>query len=91
MQYLGLAQAAQYIELTHNFGNIALLAMLGKLNIIDAILAKKVANAYRNYRRLQHAARLQGNMQAIVPFQAIENDANAVKLLWHQVFKTVSI
>ena len=91
VQYLGLAQAAQYIELTHNFGNIALLTMHGKLNIIDAILARKVANAYRNYRRLQHAARLQGNMQAVVPFQAIENDANAVKLLWHQVFKAVSI
>jgi [glutamine synthetase] adenylyltransferase / [glutamine synthetase]-adenylyl-L-tyrosine phosphorylase len=86
VQYLVLAHAAQYAELTNNFGNIALLKSLGSLGIIDATLAEKVADAYREYRRLQHAARLQGNMQAKVEIASVQSSANAVVSLWKAVF-----
>ncbi len=86
VQYLVLANAAQYAELTNNFGNIALLKTLGKLGIVDENLAESVANAYREYRRLQHAARLQGNMQAKVENALVQHQADAVKRLWQNVF-----
>ena len=86
VQYLVLAHAAKHAELTHNFGNISLLKILGKLKIIDQKLAEKVANAYREYRRLQHAARLQGNMQARVKSNLVQNHVDAVERLWQHIF-----
>lgn len=86
VQYCVLANAAQYPELTQNLGNIALLARLGVLDIIDKKLAQQTADAYREYRRLQHAARLQGDMQAKVELVQLEVHANAVINLWKQVF-----
>jgi glutamate-ammonia-ligase adenylyltransferase len=86
VQYLVLANAAQYSELTKNMGNIALLARLGALGIIDTELAQKTADAYREYRRLQHAARLQGDMQAKVNHAQIKAHAEAVANLWKSVF-----
>ena len=86
VQYLVLVHAAQHIELTNNFGNIALLKTLAKLKVIDEKLAEKVANAYREYRRLQHAARLQGNMQAKVEFSLVQTYVKAVMGLWQRVF-----
>jgi glutamate-ammonia-ligase adenylyltransferase len=86
VQYLVLANAAQYPELTNNDGNIALLKTLGKLGLIDVYLAQQVGDAYREYRRLQHAARLQGNTQAKVEFAEVQQNAEAVKSLWKAVF-----
>jgi [glutamine synthetase] adenylyltransferase / [glutamine synthetase]-adenylyl-L-tyrosine phosphorylase len=81
-----LANAALYPELTNNFGNIALLKTLGTLGIVDATLAQHVADAYREYRRLQHAARLQGNMQAKVENSTVKTHADFVVKLWEEVF-----
>jgi len=86
VQYLVLVHAAQHAELTNNFGNIALLKTLGSLEIIDENLAEKVSDAYREYRRLQHAARLQGNMQAKVDNSLVVQQQLAVIVLWKQVF-----
>ena len=86
VQYLVLVHAAQHAELTNNFGNIALLKTLGSLEIIDENLAEKVSDAYREYRRLQHAARLQGNMQAKVDNSLVAQQQLAVIVLWKQVF-----
>ncbi len=86
VQYLVLANAIAHIELTANIGNIALLAYLGEKGIIDQNLASQTADAYRQYRRLQHAARLQGDMQAKVNFAEIEMHAKAVNTLWQAVF-----
>ncbi|MFM9834526.1 MAG: bifunctional [glutamate--ammonia ligase]-adenylyl-L-tyrosine phosphorylase/[glutamate--ammonia-ligase] adenylyltransferase [Methylophilaceae bacterium] len=86
VQFLVLAHAAKYAELTNNIGNIALLKTLGLLGLIDTNLAKQVADAYREYRRLQHAARLQGNMQARVEITLVQYHADAVKRLWQAVF-----
>lgn len=88
VQYLVLAYAAKHDVLTGNIGNIALLAKLGDLGIIDADLAQQSADAYREYRRLQHAARLQGEMEAKVECALVEQHAKAVSSLWDTVFLT---
>jgi [glutamine synthetase] adenylyltransferase / [glutamine synthetase]-adenylyl-L-tyrosine phosphorylase len=90
VQYLVLANAAQHLALTKNLGNIALLAEMGALGIIDQTLAQQTADAYREYRRLQHAARLQGDMQAKVELFQVEHHAIAVSALWKQVFPSAT-
>ena len=86
VQFLVLEYAAQYSQLTENVGNIALLKLCSNLGIITADLADKVADAYREYRRLQHKIRLQGIAQARVEFMQIEQGQHAVIELWQKVF-----
>ena len=86
VQYLVLAYASQYRELTRNLGNIALLEMLGGLGLVDAVLAHQVAQDYRDYRRRQHAIRLQGGQKARVPLDRVSENVMAVRSLWQQVF-----
>ena len=64
VQYLVLAHAHQHVELTRNSGNLALLKSAAKLGLIAAELAEQVRKAYRQYRRWQHALRLQGAQYA---------------------------
>ena len=52
--------------LTRNAGNIALLGFAGELGLVPAALAAQVADAYREYRRLQHKVRLTGAAHARV-------------------------
>ncbi len=87
VQYLALAHAGQYPELTGNIGNIALLKMLGELGLLDKPKAKRVAAAYRQYRRLQHSIRLQGASKARVPLADIQPQVKAVRGLWGEVFE----
>ncbi|MPS48776.1 bifunctional [glutamate--ammonia ligase]-adenylyl-L-tyrosine phosphorylase/[glutamate--ammonia-ligase] adenylyltransferase [Methylobacillus sp.] len=86
VQYLVLAHASQYPELTRNLGNIALLDILGGLGLVNAALAHEVAQAYRDYRRRQHAIRLQGDQKARVSLDQVEREVSAVRCLWQQVF-----
>ena len=86
VQFLVLNHASKYPQLTGNLGNIALLKLCASLGIIDAGLADKVANAYREYRRLQHAIRLQGVTQGKVDFLLVEQHSLAVIALWVAVF-----
>ncbi|WP_089374891.1 bifunctional [glutamate--ammonia ligase]-adenylyl-L-tyrosine phosphorylase/[glutamate--ammonia-ligase] adenylyltransferase [Methylobacillus rhizosphaerae] len=86
VQYLVLAHAHQYPQLTRNLGNIALLDILGGLGLVDATLANRVAQVYRDYRRRQHALRLQGDSKARVPLSRVESEVSAVRALWQQVF-----
>ncbi len=51
VQFMVLAHARAHPELTANAGNIALLGLAGTLGLIDAGLAAKVQEAYREYRR----------------------------------------
>ncbi len=87
VQYLVLAYAAKHEVLTQNLGNITLLNQLATLGIIDADIAQQVGDAYRAFRRLQHASRLQGDMQAKVEYQQVEMHAKAVVTLWESVFE----
>src|SRR5665647_1045732 len=52
VQYLVLARAHRYPQLTGNLGNIALLKMAGELGLIPLAAAMTVRDGYREYRRL---------------------------------------
>ena len=86
VQYLVLIHANKYPQLTDNKGNIALLKRLGALQIIDNDLAEKTAVAYREYRRMQHALKLQGATQMRVDFSHVSTHSSTVNALWNQVF-----
>ncbi|HYN54816.1 MAG TPA: hypothetical protein VES38_08935, partial [Methylotenera sp.] len=78
--------AKQYPQLTENVGNIALLKLLASLRIIEVDAAEKVALAYRGYRKMQHALKLQGVMQTRVEVALVSTHVIAVTTLWKQIF-----
>jgi [glutamine synthetase] adenylyltransferase / [glutamine synthetase]-adenylyl-L-tyrosine phosphorylase len=86
VQYLVLNHANMHLQLTGNIGNIGLLKLLASLNIIEHDLAEKVVLAYRDYRRMQHALKLQGAPHMRVEAASVSTHMVAVKALWHQVF-----
>jgi glutamate-ammonia-ligase adenylyltransferase len=86
VQFLVLQHAAAYPQLTANSGNIALLKLCGDLGLIDAGLAAKVGDAYRQLRKLQHQLRLQGQDLARVDPALVANHAAHVTLLWQAIF-----
>ena len=67
VQFLVLAHAHRHAELTGNLGNIALLRIAAGCGLLDAALAERCRDAYREFRRLQHALRLNGARYARVP------------------------
>ena len=85
VQYLVLGHARRHPELTGNLGNIALLRIAGELGLIDPQQAKAAGNAYREYRRLQHARRLTATPRALVPLAEVEEHIAVVKALWSTV------
>nr|WP_232511908.1 bifunctional [glutamate--ammonia ligase]-adenylyl-L-tyrosine phosphorylase/[glutamate--ammonia-ligase] adenylyltransferase [Herbaspirillum sp. meg3] len=86
VQFLVLRHAAQYEALTDDIGNIALLKLCGSLGLIDAALADEVANAYRLFRKLQHQIRLRGEERARTTIERVQQESDAVKRLWTEVF-----
>jgi len=64
VQYLILAHAHTYPDLTENLGNIALLKRAAHHGLIDQALSEAAQEAYRNYRCLQHANRLNDDPKA---------------------------
>ena len=100
VQYLVLGHACEHPELTANIGNIALLKLAGKLDLIPVQLAEQVLNAYREFRRVQHRLRLSGDsvstgaasmsdkLQKFARVDADElSDARAAVLgLWEEIF-----
>ena len=86
IQYLVLAHARTHGVLTRNAGNIALLGIAGDLGLIPATFATAAADAYRDYRRLQHQIRLTGAAHARVDEAAQAQRRAAVTALWNHVF-----
>ena len=86
VQFLVLARARTHYELTGNLGNIALLHMAGALELVPAELAHRVADAYREYRRLQHALRLNGAAFARIDPARIAPHIEVTRALWREVF-----
>ncbi|MGE5471534.1 MAG: bifunctional [glutamate--ammonia ligase]-adenylyl-L-tyrosine phosphorylase/[glutamate--ammonia-ligase] adenylyltransferase [Bacteroidota bacterium] len=86
VQYLVLGHASEHRQLTGNLGNIALLGMAAGLGLIPANEAAAVGNAYREYRRLQHAKRLSATPRAHVEREAVARHIAAVDALWRSVF-----
>jgi len=87
VQYLVLGHACRHPELTGNLGNIALLRMAGELGLIDPMQAAAAGNAYREYRRLQHAKRLSSTPKAPILREEVEKHIVAVRQLWDAVLK----
>ncbi|HVL58096.1 MAG TPA: bifunctional [glutamate--ammonia ligase]-adenylyl-L-tyrosine phosphorylase/[glutamate--ammonia-ligase] adenylyltransferase, partial [Burkholderiaceae bacterium] len=87
VQYLVLAHSAQRPELLDNAGNIALLLRAAAAGLIDAPLADRVAQAYRDYRRRQHTLRLNDARYARVAPRELSEQRDAVTALWQQVLQ----
>jgi glutamate-ammonia-ligase adenylyltransferase len=84
VQYIVLAHAHQYPQLTANIGNLALLKLAGELGLISAGLAEQVRALYRTLRQVQHRMRL--NNQS--PCRIERNEINTVACgeLWGVLF-----
>ena len=86
VQFLVLAHAQRFADLTGNLGNIALLKMAAGHGLIADALAERCRDAYREFRRVQHALRLNGAPYARVPAEQVASHAAAVRELWAAVF-----
>ena len=86
VQYLVLAHAREHRALVTNAGNIALLQAAGALGLVPVDLAQSAADAYREFRRLQHKIRLTGAAHARVEPGAQRARRDAVDRLWRTVF-----
>lgn len=86
VQYLVLGHAHRHRRLTGNLGNIALLRIAAELGLIPADQATAAGDAYREYRRLQHAKRLSANPRGRVDRDGVARRIAAVNVLWQTVF-----
>lgn len=87
VQTLILRHSHRQPQLTGNLGNIALLRIAGDIGLIDQGLASRVGDAYREYRRRQHALRLAGAPSARLPMTECVAERKAVMDLWGEVFR----
>jgi glutamate-ammonia-ligase adenylyltransferase len=85
VQTLILAHARRHPSLLDNLGNIALLGLAARAGLIDAQLAAAAADAYRTYRKHQHALRLNGAEYARLPAETCAAEIAAVQRLWQVV------
>jgi len=85
VQFLVLAHAHVHPQLTRNAGNIALLHMAGDAGLVAPDIAREAADAYREYRRLQHQVRLTGAAHARVAAAPQAGRRGAVDALWRSV------
>ena len=85
MQFLVLSQSAAHPELIPNVGNIALLQRAEACGLLPAGVGAAAADAYRNLRRAQHAARLNEHPTQ-VPSEQMVAERDAVLALWRAVF-----
>jgi glutamate-ammonia-ligase adenylyltransferase len=88
VQYLVLAHAHRCPELVANSGNIALLKLAARLELISVDAAEELGSAYREFRRLQHGLRLNGAKFARVPHEKASEAVAATRSLWRLVFGT---
>ncbi len=86
VQFLVLAHAHRYPQLSANIGNLALLKLAGELALIPNELASQVSAQYRNLRRTQHAMRLNGLSTCRVASDSLEK--TPALTLWNALFST---
>ncbi len=87
VQYLVLGHAHAHERLCGNLGNIALLGIAAELGLVPQALTDPVRSTYREYRRMQHAFRLDGVSGGRVERAAFTRQITAVKALWATVFE----
>jgi glutamate-ammonia-ligase adenylyltransferase len=86
VQYLVLAYAAIHPQLLDDLGNIALLRLAGEAGLLDVTLARQAGDAYRAYRKRQHALRLTDARFARVPAGELVAERATVSALWSVLF-----
>ena len=86
VQYLILGYAHQHERLCGNLGNIALLGIAADIDLVPRELADPVRTIYREYRRTQHAFRLDGIAGSKVERDAYRQQIDTVRALWSHVF-----
>ncbi|MFM9971431.1 MAG: bifunctional [glutamate--ammonia ligase]-adenylyl-L-tyrosine phosphorylase/[glutamate--ammonia-ligase] adenylyltransferase, partial [Burkholderiales bacterium] len=86
VQFLVLAHSQHHLELLANDGNIALLGVAARCGLIPTTQANKVREAYRVFRRRQHALRLAGERYARVARDELAPHIDATLALWALVF-----
>ena len=84
MQFLVLAYAHQYPQLTVNAGNLALLKLAAELGLIELAAAQALRRLYRTLRQTQHRMRL--NDASPCRIAADEIDTHASLALWQTLF-----
>ncbi len=84
VQYLVLAHAHQYAQLSANVGNLALLKLAAELNLIPKALAAPVSDLYRTLRKTQHRMRLNNQSPCRVARDSI--NTTACLELWQKIF-----
>jgi glutamate-ammonia-ligase adenylyltransferase len=85
VQYWVLAHSGVHAELTGNIGNLALLKLAARRGLIGEQQAQAAHDAYRRFRQLQHALRLQGERYARTAPEAVAGHRAAVIKLWEDV------
>jgi len=89
VQYLVLAYAHQYPELTANVGNLALLKMAAEVGLIDQELACQTRILYRSLRQIQHRMRLNDATHCRVMHDEI--DTRAGLALWAKLLGATAV
>jgi glutamate-ammonia-ligase adenylyltransferase len=87
VQALVLLNSQNHPELIDNKGNIALLGRAADAGLITSATATNAANAYRHYRAIQHASRLQNINATRVSPNEEKIHIEAVKQLMNEVLK----
>jgi [glutamine synthetase] adenylyltransferase / [glutamine synthetase]-adenylyl-L-tyrosine phosphorylase len=85
VQFIVLAHSATHPELTANRGNLALLEIAAKLQLIDGGVSEAVRDVYRELRRLQHQMRLNNQTPGRIEHGRL--DTAAVTTLWKFLFE----
>ncbi|MBU1424235.1 MAG: bifunctional [glutamate--ammonia ligase]-adenylyl-L-tyrosine phosphorylase/[glutamate--ammonia-ligase] adenylyltransferase [Gammaproteobacteria bacterium] len=83
VQFLVLAHAAAHPELTANRGNLALLDIAAKLDLVEGELGSKVRELYRELRRIQHQMRLNNQDPCRIEHDLV--DTAPVLTLWQSL------
>lgn len=89
VQYLVLAYAQKYPQLTENAGNIALLHTAEEVGLLPTGTGKAAAQGYRVLRHIQHRARLDEQSSQSDTAEATQARADILQL-WGSVFGRLS-
>jgi len=89
VQYIVLAYAHQYPQLTANIGNLALLKLAGELGLIPVDIAGQTGTLYRALRQTQHRMRLNNLSPCRIGHGEIET--TACRKLWGILFGDILV
>ncbi|KPC54511.1 bifunctional [glutamate--ammonia ligase]-adenylyl-L-tyrosine phosphorylase/[glutamate--ammonia-ligase] adenylyltransferase [Amantichitinum ursilacus] len=87
VQFLVLGYAHQFVDLTANRGNIALLGTAAEHGLIEQWAAEDARVGYRELRRLQHTSRLSGTTPSAETLEGLGTYMASIRHLWQTLFE----